>query len=48
MLTFINIFNQASTLTINIITIFVNITKKLKQKVDRKFRKLVASFQSKG
>ncbi|KJV97077.1 hypothetical protein OTSUT76_0283 [Orientia tsutsugamushi str. UT76] len=36
MLIFINIFNQASTLTINIITIFVNITKKLKQKVDKR------------
>ncbi|KJW03727.1 hypothetical protein OTSSIDO_0417 [Orientia tsutsugamushi str. Sido] len=36
MLTFINIFNQASTLTINIFAIFVNITKKLKQKVDKR------------
>ncbi|CAM79480.1 hypothetical protein [Orientia tsutsugamushi] len=36
MLTFINIFNQASTLTINIFPIFVNITKKLKQKVDKR------------
>ncbi|KJW04494.1 hypothetical protein OTSSIDO_0227 [Orientia tsutsugamushi str. Sido] len=36
MLTFINIFNQSSTLTINIFAIFVNITKKLKQKVDKR------------
>ncbi|SPR08335.1 Uncharacterised protein [Orientia tsutsugamushi] len=34
MLTFINIFNQASTLTINIFAIFVNITKKLMRKVE--------------
>ncbi|KJV54466.1 hypothetical protein OTSKARP_1097 [Orientia tsutsugamushi str. Karp] len=38
MLTFINIFNQSSTLTINIFAIFVNITKKLKQKVERRLK----------
>ncbi|SPM44607.1 Uncharacterised protein [Orientia tsutsugamushi] len=52
MLTFINIYNQPSTLTINIFAIFVNITKKLKQKVEnrlkKKFRKLGDSFQSRG
>ncbi|CAM79815.1 hypothetical protein OTBS_1830 [Orientia tsutsugamushi str. Boryong] len=48
MLTFINIYNQSSTLTINIITIFVNITKKLKQKVEKKFREFGSSFQSRG
>ncbi|KJV95173.1 hypothetical protein OTSUT76_0461 [Orientia tsutsugamushi str. UT76] len=36
MLTFINIYNQSSTLTINIFAIFINITKKLKQKVEKK------------
>ncbi len=52
MLTFINIYNQSSILTIKIFAIFVNITKKLKQKVEnmlkKKFRKLGPSFQSRG
>ncbi|SPR04155.1 Uncharacterised protein [Orientia tsutsugamushi str. Gilliam] len=45
MLTFINIFNQASTLTINIITIFVNITKKLKQKVENRLKKILGNLE---
>ncbi|KJV88688.1 hypothetical protein OTSUT76_1266 [Orientia tsutsugamushi str. UT76] len=51
MLTFINIYNQSSTLTINIFAIFVNITKKLKQKVENRLKKnlgIWASFQSRG
>ncbi|SPR02700.1 Uncharacterised protein [Orientia tsutsugamushi] len=45
MLTFINIYNQSSTLTINIITIFVNITKKLKQKVENRLKKNLGNLE---
>ncbi|KJV71760.1 hypothetical protein OTSTA716_2156 [Orientia tsutsugamushi str. TA716] len=44
MLTFINIFNQASILTINIFAIFVNITKKLKQKVERRLKENLGNW----
>ncbi|KJV83865.1 Uncharacterised protein [Orientia tsutsugamushi] len=46
MLTFINIFNQASTLAINIFAIFVNITKKLKQKVDKRLTENLGNWWS--
>ncbi len=44
MLTFINIYNQSSILTINIFAIFVNITKKLKQKVENMLKKNLGNW----
>ncbi|SPR10439.1 hypothetical protein [Orientia tsutsugamushi] len=44
MLTFINIYNQSSTLTINIFAIFVNITKKLKQKVENRLKENLGNW----
>ncbi|SPR13597.1 hypothetical protein [Orientia tsutsugamushi] len=45
MLTFINIYNQSSTLTINIFAIFVNITKKLKQKVEHRLKENLGNLE---
>ncbi|KJV75049.1 hypothetical protein [Orientia tsutsugamushi] len=44
MLTFIYIYNQSSTLTIKIFAIFVNITKKLKQKVERRLKENLGNW----